>query len=611
MFLEIAEFYDYFEVHPNEDRTIIETLIKLGDEINKPVVATGDVYYLRPDDHITRNVLLYRRGYKELDGYCDSVYYFQTTEEMLEEFAFIGAEKAFEIVVTNTNKIADMIEKVRPIPINGLYYPEIDGAEGELMKISVARFHELYGVNPIGKVSKRLFAELDGINTNGRIASIYMIAKMLMDYARSEGYQISTRGSCGSSFVAYLLGITEVDPLEYDIPFEVFAGYERFTGVDYEKPPDFDFNLCSDGQVAAIKYLEEIVGKDNIIRAGTISTMQENEAQFYLINYCENEDFAPCILDARKTLECLRGVKKTTGVHPGGVFIMPENREIYDFTPVQHISYLPNEGFCTHFNYSDLEETLIKIDILGHNSQSKLKKLEKVTGVKVTTIKLDDEKTLDLLKRVDTLGIPEFDTDFAREVIIKTKPDSFKDFVKISGLCHGSGVWCNNADKLIETGVATLQDVISTRDEIMVYLMEKGFDREIAFTIMEDIRKGKGLSDEFADMMRKADIPDWYIDSCKKITYVFPKAHAVSYTMTAFRLGWFKAHYPEDFYIVSLEVASYVKRNGYLSYDIQKVKDELKEIEAIREKSGLAVNTSTYNNLKLRLEMLERGVGVQ
>jgi len=333
-------------------------------------------------------------------------------------------------------------------------YPEIDGAEEELMEISKARFHEFYNDNPYGKASKRLYNEFNGIIING-FASIYIIAKRLVDYAKSEGYQIGSRGSAGSSFVAYLLGITDINPLEYDIPFEVFAGCRKndVSGADYTKVPDFDFNLCNDGREAVIKYFEE----------------------------------------------------------------MPDAHKV------------------------------IKIDILGHKSQTKLNKLEEATGIDVKSIQFDDEKTLDLLINTDAFGVPEFGMEFARKVIKAAQPVDFKDFVKISGLCHGTDVWSDNADKLIESGVATLQDVISTRDEVMVYLMEKGFKRENAFTIMEDLRKGKGLSDDFIKMMREADIPDWYIESCKKIIYLFPKAHAVAYTMTAFRLAWFKAHYPDAF----------------------------------------------------------------
>ena len=307
-FLEIAEFYDYFEVHPNEDKQIVETLIKLGDELNKPVVATGDVHYLHLDEYIFRSILKYGRGVYEGDE--EPTYFFRTTEEMLEAFYFLGTEKAFEIVVNNTTRIEDMIEDISPIPVNGLYYPEIDGAEEELMEISKARFRELYDENPQGEASKRLYREFNGINING-FASTYMIAKRLVDYVANKGYQISTRGSAGSSFIAYLLGITDINPLEYDIPFDVFAGCKKndISGAEYRKTPDFGFNLCSDGQRVAIKYLEEMLGTDKIIKAGTIETVNYGDACIMLLGYCDDNEISTDSLD-NKILSNLRGVKK-------------------------------------------------------------------------------------------------------------------------------------------------------------------------------------------------------------------------------------------------------------------------------------------------------------
>ena len=532
---EIAKFYDYLELDVTEDESANVVLARIGEILNRPVVATGNVHYLDPKDKAVHRVLREARGH----GYSErGAWHFRTTEDMLAEVRFLGEDKAYEVVVTNSNLIADMIEEMPPIP-EGFYLPTLDGADDEMVTICNTRAREIYGTDLPDHVKERLDYELNNILRNG-YAVIYMIAQKLVKKSNEDGLMVGTRGSAGASLVAYLLGITGIDPLKYNIPFETFAG------IDGNKVPDIDFNFSGDYQVEIQRYVEEVFGKDKVFRAGIVGT------------------------EVATLASGVTGVKKTTGQHPGGVFILPADKEIYDFTPIQYPENRKDSGvLTTHFEYHFLDDTLLKIDLFAHDSPTMIKMLEDLTGVDARTVPFDDEKTLNMLATADTLGIPDFGDTPVRNMIKTIEPKTFDDFVKISGLSHGTGVWRDNAENLIKAGTAAVSEVIALRDEIMVYVMGKGICRETAFHIMESVRKGRGLSDEYEKMLSKSGVPEWYIESCDKIEYLFPKAHAVAYAMMFFRVAWFKAHHPEAFYKAYFKTKNRFENMGFMVMDAE------------------------------------------
>ncbi len=614
---KIAKFYDYLEIQPignnkflipeqlnsqEELKDIYYQIYNLGKKYNKPVVATGDVHFLEPDDKIFREVLQTGQGYS--DSHKQPPLYFMTTDEMLSEFDFLGEEKAQEVVVENTAKIEKMTTDIKPIP-SGLFTPEIEGADEKIREMSFTNARKLYG-NPLPAIIKdRLEKELTAIIDNG-FAVIYLIAHKLVKKSLDDGYLVGSRGSVGSSFVATMCGITEVNPLlphyycpkcnkmeinksekysvgvdlpdkkcpqcgnnyiksGYGIPFETFMGYKG------DKVPDIDLNFSGEYQSSIHRETEEIFGKNYVFRAGTISTIADRTAFGFVKGYMEDNEINLRKAEINRLVKGCTGTRRTTGQHPGGLMVVPRHMDIHDFSPIQHpANDQETDVRTTHFDYHSISGRILKLDLLGHDDPTSLKMLEDLTGMDPNHIPLDDQKTMsifsgtevlnvepeDIGTEIGTLGIPEFGTSFVRQMLVETKPSTFAELIRISGLSHGTDVWLNNASSLIKNNVATLSDVISVRDDIMNYLIERGVEPEKAFWIMEHVRKGKGLKDEEEECMLACKVPDWYISSCKKIKYMFPKAHAAAYVMMAFRIAYFKVHHPEAFY------ATYFSKNA-------------------------------------------------
>lgn len=670
--LSIARFYDFLEIQPLGNNEFLlrsgevdsleklmefnRRILALGKKLNKPVVATGDVHFLHPQDEIFRRILLAGQGFEDADH--QAPLYYRTTEEMLKEFAYLGEQNAYDVVIKNPNLIAERIQAVKPLP-DGLHPPEIPGAEEEIERMSYTRAREWYG-DPLPKiVEARLEKELTAIIKNG-YAVLYLIAQKLVKKSNDDGYLVGSRGSVGSSLVATMCGITEVNPLPphyrclkckhsefvtdgsvgcgidmpdkicprcgakmikdgFDIPFETFMGF------DGDKIPDIDLNFSGEYQPVAHKYVEELFGQGYVFRAGTIATIADKTAYGFVKNYLAEKKIIKREAEINRLVRGLTGVKRTTGQHPGGIMVVPRSCDIHDFTPIQHpADDSSSEIITTHFDYHSIHDNIVKLDILGHDDPTAIRMLEELTGINARSIPLDDPDTMAIFSglgplgvteeeigsRVGTYGVPEFGTRFVRQMLEDTNPKTFSDLVRISGLSHGTNVWLNNAQELVRSGVATLAEVIPTRDDIMVYLLYKGLPPKRAFQIMESVRKGKGLKPVDEEEMRAHNVPDWYINSCKKIKYMFPKAHAAAYVMMSYRVAYFKVHYPLAYY-----VTYYTVRGDDFDADIIcRGPDYIRRLLAEIDQKGNEASQKEKNLvpiLEVALEMYCRGIGMK
>lgn len=672
-----AKFYDYIEVMPkavyaplieqelvkNEKdlEDIIANLVKIGDELGKPVVATGNVHYLNAEDAIYRKILVGSMGgANPLNRHSLPDVHFRTTDEMLTDFHFLGEAVAKKIVVENTNLIADWCEEITPVKTD-LYTPKIEGAEDEITKLSYDRAHELYGENLPEIVEKRLEKELKSIIGNG-FSVIYLISQKLVHKSVSDGYLVGSRGSVGSSFVATMTGITEVNPLAphyycpncqyseffedgsygsgfdlpektcpncgarlfkdgHDIPFETFLGFHG------DKVPDIDLNFSGDYQAEAHNYTKVLFGEEYVYRAGTIGTVADKTAYGFVKGYERDHNLQYRAAEVDRLAKGATGVKRTTGQHPGGIIVIPDYMDVYDFTPIQFPADDQNaEWKTTHFDFHSIHDNILKLDILGHDDPTVIRMLQDLSGIDPKTIPTDDPEVMrifsgpevlgvetdQIYSKTGTLGIPEFGTRFVRGMLEETKPTTFAELLQISGLSHGTDVWLGNAEELISRGEVSLSEVIGCRDDIMVYLIHSGLDSGMAFKIMETVRKGQwnkipdDLRETYLTAMKENNVPDWYIDSCSKIKYMFPKAHATAYVLMALRVAYFKVYYPILYYCAYFSVRADDFDLVAMANGKEAVKAAMKEITD----KGMDASTKEKNQLtvlELCNEMLERG----
>ena len=667
----IASFYDYLEIQPicnnrfmlregaarseEELRDFNRTIVRLGEELGKRVVATGDVHFQEPEDEVYRHILLASKKFP--DANAPLPIYFRTTDEMLREFEYLGKEKAYEVVVTNTRAIADQIESIELLPKGKLFPPRLENSREDLNRLVWDKVHELYGDEPPKLIKDRLDIELGGIL--GKYDVVYMSAQKLVQRSLECGYLVGSRGSVGSSLVAYMSGITEVNSLPphyrcpkcrhsefitdgsygcgadmpdkncpecgtkyvkdgFDIPFETFLGFGG------GKVPDIDLNFSGEYQARAHRHAIEMFGETQVFRAGTIGTLAEKTAFGFVKKYLEENGIQSGAAEIdRLTAGCV-GVRRTTGQHPGGLVVVPDDLEIEDFCPVQHPADAEDsDTITTHFEYHCMEDNLLKLDMLGHDDPTMIRMLEDLTGVNARTIPLDDPDTMsiftsskvlgfendDLLGPTGAVAIPEFNTRFTRQMLIDTQPKDFNTLVRLSGFSHGTDVWLGNARELIVSGTASVLETVGCRDDIMLYLISMGLDPKMSFKIMEAVRKGKvkkgGFQDGWVEAMQEHDVPEWYIESLAKIGYLFPKAHAVAYVMMAFRIAWFKVHEPLAFYATFFTVRAKAFDAEYCCAGLDAVKRKIREIE--NNKDASAVEQDLMTTLEVCYEFYRRG----
>ena len=667
----IASFYDYLEIQPicnnrfmlregaarseEELRDFNRTIVRLGEELGKRVVATGDVHFQEPEDEVYRHILLASKKFP--DANAPLPIYFRTTDEMLREFEYLGKEKAYEVVVTNTRAIADQIENIELLPKGKLFPPRLENSREDLNRLVWDKVHELYGDEPPKLIKDRLDIELGGIL--GKYDVVYMSAQKLVQRSLECGYLVGSRGSVGSSLVAYMSGITEVNSLPphyrcpkcrhsefitdgsygcgadmpdkncpecgtkyvkdgFDIPFETFLGFGG------GKVPDIDLNFSGEYQARAHRHAIEMFGETQVFRAGTIGTLAEKTAFGFVKKYLEENGIQSGAAEIdRLTAGCV-GVRRTTGQHPGGLVVVPDDLEIEDFCPVQHPADAEDsDTITTHFEYHCMEDNLLKLDMLGHDDPTMIRMLEDLTGVNARQIPLDDPDTMsiftsskvlgfendDLLGPTGAVAIPEFNTRFTRQMLIDTQPKDFNTLVRLSGFSHGTDVWLGNARELIVSGTASVLETVGCRDDIMLYLISMGLDPKMSFKIMEAVRKGKvkkgGFQDGWVEAMQEHDVPEWYIESLAKIGYLFPKAHAVAYVMMAFRIAWFKVHEPLAFYATFFTVRAKAFDAEYCCAGLDAVKRKIREIE--NNKDASAVEQDLMTTLEVCYEFYRRG----
>ncbi len=672
----IVDFYDYLEIQPlGNNQFMVESerisainsmedimdmnrkIVALGEEFHKPVVATCDVHFLDPEDEVYRRIIMAGKGFADADN--QAPLYLRTTEEMLQEFAYLGSDKAEEVVVTNTNKIADRIDVMAPVRPDKCA-PVIPDSDKTLTDICYNRAHELYGKELPQIVKDRLEKELHSIITNG-FAVMYIIAQKLVWKSVEDGYLVGSRGSVGSSLVAFMAGITEVNSLsahyrcpncfyyDFDSPeVKAFAGnagcdmpdkicpkcgkplakdgfdipFETFLGFKGDKEPDIDLNFSGEYQSKAHKYTEVIFGAGQTYRAGTIATLADKTAFGYVKNYYEEHGSRKRVCEINRIVGGCTGIRRSTGQHPGGIIVLPMGEDINSFTPVQHpANDMETDIVTTHFDYHSIDHNLLKLDILGHDDPTMIRMLQDLTGIDPTKIPLDDPQVMSLFQNtsalgitpeqidgcpVGSLGIPEFGTEFVIQMLLDTKPQRLSDLIRISGLGHGTDVWLGNAQTLILDGKATISTAICCRDDIMIYLINQGVDSALSFTIMESVRKGKGLKPEWEEAMQEKGVPDWYIWSCKKIKYMFPKAHAAAYVMMAWRIAYCKINHPLAYYASFFSI-----RASAFSYELmcqgQKHLENVMADYKRRWDTLAKKEQDSYKDMKIVQEMYARG----
>jgi len=679
----LCNFYDYYEIQPvgnnmfllDDEKAPVKTvedlqdvnrkICDLGKQFDKPVVATCDVHFLDPEDEVYRRIMMAGKGFHDADR--QPPLFFRTTDEMLAEFQYLGSDLAKEVVITNTNKINDMIERISPVRPDKCP-PIIDNSDETLTTICYDKAHEIYGPNLPEIVEARLKRELHSIISNG-FAVMYIIAQKLVWKSNGDGYLVGSRGSVGSSFVATMAGITEVNPLPahyicpkcyftdfdsdfvkqfegqsgcdmpdrkcpkcgtlmtkegHDIPFETFLGFYG------DKEPDIDLNFSGEYQPKAHAYTEELFGKGKAFRAGTIGSLAEKTAFGYVYKYYEEHEQVKRRCEMERIALGLTGVKRTTGQHPGGMIVLPKHEEIYSFTPIQHpANDTTTDIITTHFEYHSIDHNLLKLDILGHDDPTMIRRLEDLTGLDAKTIPLDDKDVMSLFHNTEalgikpediggtklgTLGIPEFGTDFAMQMLIDAAPKAFSDLVRIAGLSHGTDVWLGNAQTLIAEGVCELSSAICTRDDIMTYLIYRGLEPGLAFNIMEKVRKGivaKGKCDkwdEWKEEMRKHDVPEWYMESCEKIKYMFPKAHAVAYVMMGWRVAYYKIKYPLAYYTAFFSIRASAFDYQQMCLGKEALEENLAALQKKDKNDMSATEKDMVRDMRLVQEMYARGI---